>query len=257
MAGTLDDRIKNVNAKMRRAYQTFGANSQYVNQMNNMLLSIFKSTNSLKKLSSGTDVTGGWNIRRSYAGKDAQQLSQLDTLVKSMETYLKNHSSDEYRKQVVEYAHSQGFKGRLNQGDMMRFNEEMRDLSDSVDSILDQLYKMRASGKSPHAEAAIAKMQQKGKKSYAELAEIRELWKEAQKRELYGDFKSEKNVMPDSIYRAIYGKEPPQEKSAIPPEVMQELVKMSADELRVVLAKYSDMVKEGIPISDVIDIEEI
>ena len=190
MAGTIDDRIKNINAKMARVRQTFGADSTYYDEMMNLVTSYFTKSQRVKQ---------GKSDFRVSRSKDANiTTDQLD----KMEAALNKHTLQDMKREATQYLRESGHKGRVKTGDFRKAADDIAEIKNEYTEAINALYKWEHA--SDEAAFIIAEAKKKGKKSYAVLMNILRRARQADNAARANNLKPDATAVP-SVVRKIIG----------------------------------------------------
>lgn len=191
MAGTIDDRIKNINAKMARVKQTFGSDSTYYDEMMNLVTSYFTKSQRVKQ---------GKSDFRVSRSKDANiTTDQLD----KMEAALNKHTLQDMKREATQYLRESGHKGRVKVGDFRKAADDIAEIKNEYTEAINALYKWEHA--SEEAAFIIAEAKQKGKKSYAVLMNILRRARLADNSARANNLKADATAVPSAVRKIIDG----------------------------------------------------
>ena len=158
MAGTIDDRIKNLNAKIARIRRTFGPQSTFYEEMVTKMSAVFGFKNMVK------EGKGQFRITRS------KNSTITEDQISKMESMLERRSLADMKKEVSQYIRDTGHKGRIKAGDFRKAADDITEIKSQYTEMIEALYKWEHA--SDEVAFIIAEARTKGKKSYAQLMSI-------------------------------------------------------------------------------------
>lgn len=192
MAGTFDDRIKNLNAKIERIKRTFGPQSSFYQEMVTKMSAIFGFKNMVKE--------GKAQFRLTRSKNSTITTSQIE----KMENMLEHHSLADMKKEAATYLREEGKKGRIKIADYRKAAEDITQIKSDYKEMVEALYKWEHA--SDEAAFIIAEARQKGKKSYAQLMSIMRRARQADANARSAKLKPDARAVSKTVMEILNGK---------------------------------------------------